>query len=99
MWKQYDNGSTIGQPGSENGVTLRDEEHDAGIRISLERDGWQPFSVTCGIYGAMVHTAYAENEEQAEKLYLAMKESIEKIAYIESEESFQKEIERFVEHF
>jgi hypothetical protein len=37
-WQPFDNGATVGQRGSEDGVTLRDEEHDLGARITLERD-------------------------------------------------------------
>lgn len=30
MWRPFDNGATVGQPGSEGGVTVRDEEHALG---------------------------------------------------------------------
>jgi hypothetical protein len=33
---------------------MRHEEHPAGARISLERDGQDaPFTTTCGIYGGL----------------------------------------------
>ncbi|HXD85847.1 MAG TPA: hypothetical protein VN641_05110 [Urbifossiella sp.] len=67
MWKPFDNGATLGQPGSEGGVTVCDEEHDAGSRITLERDcGSAPWSVTCGIYGWFFHTRFLGSEAEAE---------------------------------
>lgn len=38
MWYSFDNGSTIGTDGSENGVIIKDEEHELGARITLEKD-------------------------------------------------------------
>lgn len=59
-WHPYDDGSTVGTSGSEGGRILRDEEHDCGIRITLEQGGvpGAPYAITCGVYGLMVHTAY-----------------------------------------
>jgi hypothetical protein len=34
-------------------------------RITLERDGHQPFAITCGSYGWMVHTSFFSGEEEA----------------------------------
>lgn len=35
---------------------VRDEEHSAGARITLERDGSiAPFAITCGIYGGFLY--------------------------------------------
>ena len=66
-WMPFDNGASIGQRGSENGITLRDEEHVDGARITLERDGCiAPFSITCGIYGWMVHTRFFGARQEAE---------------------------------
>jgi hypothetical protein len=68
MWQPFDNGATIGQRGSEDGVVLRDEEHDLGARITLERDCSHgvPFAVTCGIYGWFFHTRFLGSEAEAE---------------------------------
>jgi uncharacterized membrane protein len=57
MWHPFDDGGTIGTLGSESGTILRDDEHEGGARITLERDGCSaPFAITCGVYGSMVHT-------------------------------------------
>jgi hypothetical protein len=67
MWRSFDNGMTIGQPGSEGGVTVRDEEHELGARAALERDcPSAPWSVTCGVYGWFVHTRFSGSEAEAE---------------------------------
>jgi hypothetical protein len=67
-WRRFDDGATVGQPGSESGVILRDEEHDLGARITLERDcsNGVPFAVTCGIYGWFFHTRFLGSEAEAE---------------------------------
>lgn len=80
MWLAFDNGASLGQKGSEQGMIVRDEEHRLGARITLERDGCiAPFSITCGIYGLFVHTAFAADEPEAVRKYDAMKVCLEKI--------------------
>jgi hypothetical protein len=66
-WQPFDNGATIGQRGSEGGVILRDEEHELGARITLERDCSHgvPFAVTCGIYRWFFHTRFLGSEVEA----------------------------------
>ena len=67
MWKPFDGGVTLGQRGSEGGVTVRDEEHEAGARATLEREcGSAPWTVTCGIYGWFFHTRFLGSEVEAE---------------------------------
>jgi hypothetical protein len=77
IWTPCENGSTSGTLGSEGGVVLRDEEHETGARITLEECGHPPFAITCGIYGVMVHTAFAATEIEANDAYDAMKADIE----------------------
>jgi hypothetical protein len=72
-WCPYALGSTIGVTGSENGLILRDEEYNACARITLERGGYTPLAVTCGIYGGMVHTRFFATEEEAHAAFEAMK--------------------------
>ena len=80
MWRAFENGTTIGLRGSENGETIRDEEHPIGARITLERNaGSAPFAITCGVYGWMVHTRFFSNENEANLEYEKMKASIEEI--------------------
>jgi hypothetical protein len=77
MWNPFGNGNTLGLEGSERGKTIRDEEHDLGARITLEREAdVAPFAITCGIYGLMMHTRFFENEDEAVAEYDKMKASL-----------------------
>jgi hypothetical protein len=67
MWRPFENGATIGQAGNERGVIVRDDEHEGGARITLERDCVTvPWTVTCGVYGWFVHTRLLSSEAEAE---------------------------------
>ncbi len=67
MWQPLDEGVTFGLPGSEGGITVRDEEHELGARATLERDcQHSPWAVTCGIYGWFFHTRFLGSEAEAE---------------------------------
>lgn len=80
MWSLFDSGGSIGEQGSENGIIIRDGEHVDGARITLERDGWiAPFSITCGIYGWMVHTRYFSREDEAQQEFDKMQVSLDEI--------------------
>ena len=75
MWRPFDSGATIGQPGCEGGVTVRDEECDAGSRITLERGcGSVPWAVICGIYGWFFHTRFLGSQAEAE--FTAMQDGL-----------------------
>ena len=79
-WRPSEDGATLGQTGSEQGIILRDEEHDLGARITLERDAeTAPFAITCGIYGWMLHKRFFGTAEEAQAQYLLMKSSISEI--------------------
>ncbi len=68
VWMPFDKGATIGQRGGEGGIILRDEEHESGARITLERNCLHgvPFSVTCGVYGWFFHTRRLASEAEAD---------------------------------
>ena len=72
-WHPFDEGRSVGLKGSEEGVILLDEEHSYGARITLERGGYAPFSITCGIYGWMVHTRFFSDEAEAQDAFGEMK--------------------------
>ncbi len=57
MWIDCDNGANIGDIGSENGIIIQDEEYKSCCRITLEKCE-KYYAITCGVYGAMVHTAF-----------------------------------------
>lgn len=66
-WQPFENGATIGQRGSEDGVVVRDDEHKLGARITLEQEcRHAPFAITCGIYGWMFHTRYVSSRAEPE---------------------------------
>ena len=80
MWQPFEDGGTIGTEGSESGTVLRDEEHDGGARITLERGGRSgPYAITCGIYGTMVHTRQYGSERQAARAFEDMKQRLDRI--------------------
>jgi hypothetical protein len=79
-WKAIDDGATIGTEGSESGRIIRGEEHVSGARITLEEDATiAPFGITCGIYGNMVHTTWAGNRPEADKLFENMKTALSRL--------------------
>lgn len=110
IWHPFDSGNSVGKPGSENGITIRDEEHIDGARITLERDGGiVPFAITCGIYGWMVHTRYFSSEAEAQqefgKMQVALDEILSLIPFLEDPgldakmEAATRAISNFVEQY
>lgn len=50
-WEPFEQGTTIGTTGSEEGEIIRDEEWKGAARITIERGGEiAPFAITCGMY-------------------------------------------------
>jgi hypothetical protein len=79
-WYDFDEGYSIGTSGPEDGLIVRDEEHQAGARMTLEEDGsFSPYSITCGIYGWMFHTRYFSEESQANEEFELMKTDLDEI--------------------
>lgn len=89
---------------------MRDEEHAAGARITLEqRQGMRPpFAITCGVYGWFFHTRYCSNGEEARHDFEAMKLQLGRIVDLLSKDDGSSEttehavleaISDFVEHF
>ena len=78
-WYSFKNGESIGQTGSENGKILRDEEHKDGARVTLEHVRDNRFTITCGIYGWMVHTRFFESEAAAQISFDETKAELNKI--------------------
>ena len=75
-WYEYDEGRTIGTVGSEGGSIVRDEEHAGMSRITLELGGLHACSITCGIFGWMVHTRFFIDRLQAEREYEHMRSAL-----------------------
>ena len=76
-WHPFEEAATLGLPGSEEGIVVRDEENFLGARITLERAAKvAPFAITCGIYGWMMHTCFFSTEAEAYSRYNLMKNSL-----------------------
>ena len=76
-WTPFEAGVSLGGVGSDMGVIVLDEEHGCGGRITLEHNApVAPFSLTCGIYGRMVHTRFFSDETEARQGYLEMKAAL-----------------------
>ncbi len=99
-WGPFEDGSTVGSPGSEGGIILRDEEHPLGSRITLERGGTTaPYTITCGIYGSMFHTAWAGNEANGASMYEAMRDRLVLLLEAPSEDEYLAMLRRFVDDY
>lgn len=72
MWKNL---YLTGANGSENGIIYADEEYKGACRITLEKCD-NCYAVACGVYGAMVHTAFTDFDHYRE-LYDAMKKELQ----------------------
>jgi len=100
MWNSYDNGTTLGTEGSENGIIVKDEEHSDGARITLEKEAHGvPYAITCGIYGLFVHTVYCSDIESSMKQYENMKKDIEKILIELNDDNMSDLLDEFVNKY
>ncbi len=73
MWHKMDSGNTVGTIGTENGKIIRDEEHENGARLTLEKDGHHPYAITIGVYGLGVFTTFFSTEEEGNTGFDAIK--------------------------
>ncbi|MDK2801648.1 MAG: hypothetical protein PWQ70_3267 [Clostridiales bacterium] len=100
MWYLFDNGSTIGTKGSENGVIIKDEEHESGARITLEKkvNHGIHFAITCGIYGLFVHTVYCSDSEKSTK-YESIKQDIDGLLKELNDDNMSELVDEFVNKY
>ena len=79
---------------------MLDEEHIDGARVTLERDGCTaPWSVTCGIYGDFMHTAFASSEKEGRMKYDNMKVDLVQIMQTEDNERRYQMMHGFSEKY
>lgn len=78
-WYVFKNGESIGQSDSKSGRILRDDEHGDGVRVTLAQGAHNRFTITCGIYGWMVHTRFFDSETAALMGFDETKEELGKI--------------------
>ena len=77
-----------------------DEEHPLGARVTLEEGGTTaPWSITCGLYGSMVHTAFCASEDEARAKLAAMKDRLVELALIAPGDDRHEGFRRFVDDF
>ena len=90
----------MGQRGSESGLIMLDEEHPSGIRITLERNGvTAPFSITCGVYGVLIHTRFFGAESQARDDFASMKMGLVDIATMPDDSDFDAGVDAFLKRY
>ncbi len=102
MWSEYDGGKTIGSEGTEKGKIIKDKEHIHGARITLEEGcGNIPFAITCGNYGLMVHTSFANDITEALQKFKNMQKEINDILFDDhhKENSLTGWIEQFINKY
>lgn len=96
-WMPFENGTTKGTPGSEQGTIVLDDEYQESARITIERGGTAaPWSFTCGIYGLFVHTAFADSEEAITSLAIKAMQDMEAILEIQDADVRYDRILEFV---
>jgi len=85
MWKNL---YVAGTFGSEGGIILADEEYKEACRITLEKCE-KYYAITCGVYGAMVHTVFADFDH-GQNQYDAMKQELQK--FIDTDTTLDEEV-------
>lgn len=96
----FGSGVTIGQIGSEFGVIIQDFKHPLGARLMLEKFGrTAPYSITCGIYGCMVHTRFFATDLEAFQQFNLMAIALDSILSTSIDDDLNDSIGRFVEQF
>jgi len=78
-WYSFNDGGSIGQIGSEGERILDDEENSDGARVTVEQVSDDRWTITCGIYGWMVHTRFFPSETSAEIGFIETKRELGKI--------------------
>lgn len=94
MWKLLE----ISGTGSEGGTVLADEEYNGACRITLEKCE-KYYAITCGVYGAMAHTAFAGADNYM-SVYDEMKSVLQR--FIDTDTTASEELEfydRFCSRF
>ena len=91
MWKSL---YIAGATGSEGGIVFSDEEYKKSCRITLEKCP-NYYAITCGVYGSMVHTTFADFDHY-QSLYDEMKMELQK--FIDTDTNEDEELE-FYDYF
>lgn len=85
-WVSYESEDEIG---SEGGWIVRDEQIMGICRITMEMGiEREVYSVTCGVYGIMLHTAFAGDYDLGVEKYEGMKRDLEECAHLLEDDGF-----------
>lgn len=85
-WVSYESEDEIG---SEGGWIVRDEQIMGICRITMEMGiEREVYSITCGVYGIMVHTAFAGDYDLGVEKYEGMKRDLEECAHLLEDDGF-----------
>lgn len=77
--------------GSEEGLIIEDEEIPGVCRITLEEDcPTVPYGITCGVYGLMMHTTWADTYQEAMEKYEGMKRELRECAERLGDDAFDE---------
>ncbi|MCP3856235.1 MAG: hypothetical protein GY745_13965 [Actinomycetia bacterium] len=76
-------------------MIVLDEEHVDGARITPERDAHAPWSITCGVYGWMVHTRFFSSQDEAAAELERMREGLEILLSSGDESRFSEFVAQF----
>jgi hypothetical protein len=80
-WRPAEAGSTLGLMGQEGGTIVRDEEHPAGLRLTLEEDLERSFhALTCSVERWLVHRRYFSTAQEAEAAWAEMQPALVELA-------------------
>lgn len=89
QWYVYEGGQTRGKSGPESGIIVADEEwgdpdddEDADGRLTLEQSRGDAggFIVSSTLYGWMYHATTASTEDDARRIYEAMRHDLESLS-------------------
>lgn len=97
LWSDFQGGVCLGGRGTDNGTVVLDKECSLGARVTLEEGGLHPWTVTCGVGGALfVHGMRASSRAEAESMARAAMEDIgDFLERMESDEVSQADAIRF----
>ncbi|MBJ6765612.1 hypothetical protein JGU66_33075 [Myxococcaceae bacterium JPH2] len=76
-WRPFEDGSTLGGPGSQGGDITRDEEVPGRLRLTYESDASRDFhAVSCLVTGWLLHHRFFDSEEKALAAFEEMKPAL-----------------------
>lgn len=97
VWSDFRDGACLGGRGTNNGAVILDKACSLGARVTLEEGGEYPWTVTCGVAGAVfVHSMRASSRQDAEAMaYAAMEDIGDFLERMEADDVSQADAIRF----